>query len=54
MKRDRLVFLLSLVIAVLLGLGLGWWLRDRSDETLEHRARMAAHRMEDAVRSLTR
>jgi hypothetical protein len=54
MKRDRLVFLLSLVLAALLGLGVGWWLRDRSDDSLEHRARTAVHHVQDAFRTLTR
>lgn len=54
MKRAPLVFLLSLLVAALLGFGAGWWLRDWSDDSVEHRAHEAAEHMRDAVRSLTR
>ena len=54
MRRERALFVLSLVLAALLGVGLGWWLRDRSDEPLEQRAHQAAEHVRAAVRSLTR
>ncbi len=54
MKRDRAVLLLFLVVAALVGFGLGWWVRDRTDDSVEHRAHEAAEHMRDAVRSLTR
>jgi hypothetical protein len=54
MKRDRLVLLLSLVIAALLGFGVGWWFRDASDDSVEHRAHEAAQHVRDAFRALTR
>ena len=54
MKRDRLVFLVSLLIAALLGIGLGWWIRDRSDDSMEHRAHQAVEKVRGAFRSLTR
>jgi hypothetical protein len=55
MKRARVIFFLCLVAAALLGIGLGWWLRDASDEdSVEHRAHQAAEHMREAVRSLTR
>ncbi len=54
MSRDRAVFLLSLIVAALLGFGIGWWLRDRSAESLEQRAHHAAQHVRDAFRSLTR
>ncbi len=54
MKAERAVFVLSLVIAAILGLGLGWWLRGSTDESVESRAHKAAEHMREAVRSLTR
>ncbi len=53
-RRDRAIFILSLIVAALLGFGIGWWLRDRSEDSLEHRARDAAQHVRDAFRSLTR
>ena len=52
MKPARAVFVLTLVFALLLGLGLGWLLR--SEDSLEGRAHQAAERMRNAIRSLTR
>ena len=54
MSRQRTVFLLSLVLAAVLGFGIGWWLRDHAEEPLESRARHAAQHVRDAFRSLTR
>jgi cytochrome bd-type quinol oxidase subunit 2 len=53
MNRDRLIFIVSLVVAALLGLGIGWWLRGHPDDSTEHRARAAAQHLRDAFRSLT-
>jgi hypothetical protein len=49
----RLALLLSLLAAALIGFGLGWWLRDPSDEPLERRAQRAAEQLRDTFRSLT-
>ncbi len=54
MKAVRAVFVLSLVIAAIVGLGLGWWLRGATDESVESRAHRAAQHMREAFRSLTR
>jgi hypothetical protein len=54
MKRQRVVFVLSLVIAALLGFGLGWWFGDHSENSLERRAHEAVRHVRDAYRSLTR
>jgi len=54
MSRQRAVFLLSLMVAALLGFGVGWWLRDRTDDSVESRAHRAAQHMRDAFHSLTR
>ncbi len=54
MSRDRAVFLLSLILAALVGFGIGWMLRDRSEASLEARARTSVQHVRDAFRSLTR
>ncbi len=54
MKAERAVLLLSLVIAAIIGFGLGWWLRDSSTDSVESRAHHAAQHMREAIRSLTR
>ncbi len=54
MKRDRLVFLVSLIIAALLGFGIGWLVRDYSEDSVERRAHEAARHVREAFRSLTR
>ncbi len=54
MNRDRALFFLSLIVAALLGFGIGWWLRDHADAPVEERARQAAEHVRDAFRSLTR
>ncbi len=54
MKRSSLAYLLSLVVAALLGFGAGYWFRDSTDDSVEHRAHEAARHMQEAVRSLTR
>ncbi len=53
MSRARLVFILTLLLAALLGFGIGWWLRDGAEEPLEQRAHHAAQHVRDAFRSLT-
>jgi hypothetical protein len=50
----RLVFLLSLALAAILGFGAGWWARSTSDESVEQRAHEAARHLQDAYRALTR
>jgi hypothetical protein len=52
MRPERSVFILSLVVALLLGLAMGWWLR--SDDSVESRAHRAAEHLRGAIRSLTR
>jgi len=46
--------IISLVVAAIIGLWLGWRLRDHSNDSVESRAHRAAERMREAVRSLTR
>ena len=52
MKPGRSAFILSLAVALLLGLALGLWLR--SDDSVEGRAHRAAEQMRKTIRSLTR
>ncbi len=54
MKRTRLAFYISLLLAAILGFGLGWWLRDRRPDTVEERAHRAVEQVRDSFRSLTR
>jgi hypothetical protein len=54
MRPARLVFLLSLALAAILGFGAGWWARASSEVSLEQRAHEAARHLQDAFRSLTR
>ncbi len=54
MNRQRLVFVVSLVVAALLGFGLGWWFRESTDDSVEHRAHQAVQHVRDAFHSLTR
>ncbi len=54
MKRERAVLVLFLVVAAIVGFGLGWWLRDRSDDSVERRIQQAAEHIRQAGRSLTR
>jgi len=53
MRRDRVMFLVSLLVAALLGVWLGWWIHGRSDDSLERRSHEAVQHVRDAFRSLT-
>jgi hypothetical protein len=52
--RDKRLLALALVLALVGGFCAGWWYRNRTDESVEQRAHLAAEQMRDAVRSLTR
>lgn len=52
MRNVRLLVLVAVIFAIA-GFAAGWWYRDRSDDSIERRAREAAGHMRDAARALT-
>ncbi|HET6440030.1 MAG TPA: DUF1049 domain-containing protein [Anaeromyxobacter sp.] len=53
MRFPRSLLLLALIAAAL-GFAAGYYVRDLSDDSLEHRTRAAAEHVREAFRSLTR
>ncbi len=52
MRIGRLLLLL-VAAALAVGFAAGWWYRNRSDDSIEHRTREATEHMKDAFRTLT-